>query len=154
MKSVYSFFLFCALTTILFCSKTYAEEISWMTNYPQALQQAQADSKPIVLFFTGSDFCPACQHVDREILKSSDFIHAIKDKFIFVKLDFPMRTKLDFKTAAQNEQLKNKYQVDKLPTFIVIDGNEKIIAKVPYPKEGAQKFTKDLLQIRSTVAPR
>src|SRR5437879_3290811 len=79
-----------------------AEEIPWATNYDQAVELSKKEQKPLFLYFTGSDWCGWCWKMDKEILSTSDLIDAVKNKFIFVKIDFPIYTNLDTKVAQQN----------------------------------------------------
>ncbi|MEI8125793.1 MAG: hypothetical protein WCG42_08565, partial [Parachlamydiaceae bacterium] len=34
--------------------------VQWQTNYEEAVRQSKTASKPLVLFFTGSDWCGWC----------------------------------------------------------------------------------------------
>lgn len=95
--------------------------IKWQTNYEQAVQQSKADSKPLLLFFTGSDWCGWCNKIDEEALETPEFAAGAGSKFIFVKLDFPLYTAQDPKIKAQNKQLQEKLNVRSFPTIIIID---------------------------------
>ncbi len=50
-----------------------ASSINWQTDYSKAVQQAKSESKPILLFFTGSDWCGWCKKLDNEVFKSPEF---------------------------------------------------------------------------------
>lgn len=120
------FFVFGAVVCVFSC-KLFAETtgtrstIKWQTNYEQAVQQSKSDSKPLLLFFTGSDWCGWCNKLDDEILETSEFASAAGNKFIFVKLDFPLYSNQDQQIKAQNKQLQEKFAVRSFPTIIVLD---------------------------------
>ena len=40
----------------------------WQTDYKQALAQAAQEKKRVLLDFTGSDWCPYCVQMDKEVL--------------------------------------------------------------------------------------
>jgi protein disulfide-isomerase len=114
--------------------------LAWYTDYSKALDASKKSNKPIVLFFTGSDWCTWCNKMEAEILSQPDFVSAVGNKYIFVKLDFPMKTKLDPRIEAQNNALMDKYKVDGFPVLIVIDNQEKYITKANYQQGGAKNF--------------
>ena len=81
----------------LFLLTSYSQEKSsmWLTNIDQAIAQSMETEKPIMLFFTGSDWCGWCKRLVKEVFDQKEFKDWAKDKIIPVELDFPRRTKLD-----------------------------------------------------------
>jgi protein disulfide-isomerase len=122
-------------------------QINWYTNYDEALKAAQAASKPMVLFFTGSDWCTWCNKLETDALDTPDFIKRIGDKLIFVKLDFPRKSKQDTTLADQNAKLLKKYAVHGYPTLILISPEEQQIGITGYRTGGGQDYADHLLQI-------
>ena len=144
-----SLFMFCAAFFIVGAMSNGTSTLSWYTDYSKALEVSKKTNKPIVLFFTGSDWCTWCNKMEAEILSQSDFVSAVGDKFIFVKLDFPMKTKLDANIEAQNNALMDKYNVEGFPTLIIIDSKEKYITKANYQQGGAKNFASHLQKLVS-----
>src|SRR3989339_2036693 len=68
---------------------TTLSTIQWHTNYDEAAELAKTKSVPLVLFFTGSDWCTWCTKLEKEALDTKEFARLVGDKFVFVKLDFP-----------------------------------------------------------------
>ncbi len=124
-----------------------ASSINWQTDYSKAVQQAKSESKPILLFFTGSDWCGWCKKLDNEVFKSPDFANRMADKMIFVDLDFPMSSNQSPQVKQQNEQLKNKYHINGFPTVIVLDPNENVLGKTGYKAGGAKAYADHLSNI-------
>jgi protein disulfide-isomerase len=122
-------------------------QINWYTNYAQAVQEAQKARKPILLFFTGSDWCGWCKKMHQEIFASPDFISQVGNGFVFVDVDFPMNTKLPAELAQQNTQLKQKYGVTGYPTVIILDSNENFIAETGYRPGGGKAYADYLRQL-------
>lgn len=115
--------LFLLFSVNMFCFGEGGAGIKWHTNYSAAINEANVTNKPLVLFFTGSDWCTWCVRLEEEVLNTGEFAQAANDKFVFVKLDFPMQHPLDPKTTQQNKDLQRKYGVNSYPTVIVIDSN-------------------------------
>lgn len=134
-----SFFL--ALTTAL---SLFAGGVNWSTDYQGALKESKETKKPIVLFFTGSDWCGWCKKLDKEAFQTEDFIGAAGKDFIFVELDYPMASTQSPAVKAQNDTLKSKYGINAYPTVILIDGNEKVLGKTGYQAGGGKAYADHL----------
>lgn len=115
-------------------------ELNWMTNYEQAKALAKKESKPLFLYFTGSDWCPWCMKMDREILSTTAFQKNIGDSVIFVKVDFPQKKQLDPATKAQNSALQKEFKVHGFPTVILLDSSLNLISKMGYEDGGGQLY--------------
>jgi thioredoxin-related protein len=95
-------------------------------SYADALSQAKAANKLLLLHFTGSDWCPYCKYLDQEVLNTSAFQNYSASKFVFVTLDFPRGFSLPESVKQQNESLSHKYNVTGFPTLLIadVDGKE------------------------------
>lgn len=117
--------------------------VQWRTDYKAALSEAQASGKPLVLFFTGSNWCPACQKLKQETINTKEFSDAVQDRYVFVELDFPKGKRQDPAIESQNRQLQSKYNIQAYPTLIIINPNEKFIGKVDY-QTGGRKLANEI----------
>ena len=116
------------------------EGIKWLIDYAEARELSKKTLKPIVLFFTGSDWCAWCIKLEEEVLNTPDFAAAVLDKFIFVKADFPNKFKLSRALASQNDALKKAHGVRGFPTLIILDSEGKKIGAIGYKAGGSQQF--------------
>src|SRR5689334_11822900 len=57
--------------------------IDWCESYSDSTKQSKATSKPIVILFTGTNWCPACKRLEKSVLNNPKFIQAVNDKFLF-----------------------------------------------------------------------
>ncbi len=149
----------CALTAILGVTtidsanatspsaNTASSQITWMTDFDAAKALAKAQSKPMFVFFTGSDWCPWCIKMDTQILSTPEFQQALAQKMIFVKVDFPRQTKLDKATKDQNEKLSKTYEIQGFPTVILLDSNGQKIEKLGFQAGGGAKYAQKVLDI-------
>jgi len=99
------------------------------TDYPAALELAAKENKPVLLEFTGSDWCPPCKMMKKEVLSDAKFQSFADDKLVFVELDFPQGKKQSPELAKQNDELQSKFQVEGYPTFILLDSKGKELGR-------------------------
>src|SRR5207249_2695874 len=74
----------------------------WTDDYEKALAQAKADKKIVLLDFTGSDWCPWCIKLDKEVYEKPKFKEYAKDNLVLVTVDFPNGKHLTKKVKEQN----------------------------------------------------
>ena len=93
----------------------------WQTNYNAALAKARSEEKPLLIYFTGSDWCLWCQKLDRELLNQEAFAGEIEELAVPILLDFPQRRKLPPREARHNREFKSRFKVEAFPTIILYD---------------------------------
>lgn len=125
----------------------YSGGINWYTNYEQAVSDAQKNNKPIVLFFTGSDWCGWCKKLDAEAFHDPQFAAAAGDKFVFVLLDFPTSGNQSAQEKAQNKALKQKYSIQGFPTLIILDSKQQQVGTTGYRPGGGKAYADHLLNM-------
>lgn len=109
-----------------------AKSVDWKTNYAEARQEAAEEGKTMVLFFTGSDWCPWCIKINKEILSKPEFADKVADRFVFVEIDKPMKTKLPEAQQKQNQELIQQYKIKAFPTVLIVTDQGKVIAEPRY----------------------
>jgi protein disulfide-isomerase len=124
--------------------------IKWLTNYEAAVAESKSTGKPIILFFTGSDWCGWCSKLEEDVLNTHDFLESAGSKFIFVKLDFPLYTSLDNRLTSQNKELQKRYDIRSFPTIIVLDPqNQQQMGMTGYRPGGGKQYAQHLFKIVS-----
>ena len=68
-------------------------DLNWHTDLSKAVSISINEKKPIMLFFTGSDWCGWCMRLKKEVFNHEKFKIWSDDKIILVELDFPRRKK-------------------------------------------------------------
>ncbi len=110
-----------------------AGEGEWLTSLPEAQAKAKKENKMVLMDFTGSDWCPPCKSLHKNVLSSKDFLAFAKDNLILVELDFPARKKQSDELKQANKALSEKYKIRGYPTVIVLDKNgRKVFEQVGY----------------------
>ncbi len=123
------------------------ENSNWLTSYKDAVAQAKKENKMILMDFSGSDWCANCIRLERGVFGTEAFKNYAKDKFILLNVDFPVKkkNKLSPELTQQNEDLADKYNKDgQFPTIIILDANEKTLAKTGYKEGGPEIYIKHL----------
>jgi len=87
----------------------------------KASELSMKEKKPLMLFFTGSDWCGWCIRLQNEVFKKEDFAKWAKENVILVELDFPKRTPQDDAIKMQNAQLQQIFQVRGYPTIWIVN---------------------------------
>lgn len=103
------------------------KELHWESDFEAAKQLAKKENKPLLVFFTGSDWCGPCKLLHADFFESQKFIELANKELILYKANFPRRT--DLVTPEQkkvNYKIKSKYAVRGYPTVLMLssDGEE------------------------------
>ena len=115
--------------SIGFLSAQEKAELNWHTDFEKAQTIAKKEHKPIVLLFTGSDWCPPCMAMHRDLFHNKEFIKLAK-KVVLVLVDFPRRKPMSTEQRMKNSALARKYHQGGVPTFVALTPDGKIIDKI------------------------
>ena len=94
----------------------------WSTDLEKAFAQAKKEKKAVLVEFTGSDWCPPCIAMRKNVFSKKEFVDAASKKYILVELDYP---KGDKAIADKNEPYAKKYKIEGFPTVILFDSEGK-----------------------------
>ena len=101
-------------------------ETLWLP-YEEALDQAQASGKPLLIFVT-AEWCVHCQTMKRESFTKNDIRRTLKQNYHPVLLDLDSREKLRFRDEEITErELARKLNVQTTPTTFFLDADEKVM---------------------------
>ena len=125
---------------------------NWLTDIDQAKDLAEAEEKPIILVFQGSDWCASCIKMDHEIWSTTEFIGYADEHYIMVKADFPQRKKnaLDPELQSKNNQLAEQYNTNGFfPYVLKLDAEGNVLGSTSYKKVSPADFIKFLNNLNS-----
>lgn len=94
--------------------------MEWMTDFDAAKEKAVAENKPLLVDFTGSDWCYYCKVLSEKVLSTPEFAAYAESKFIPVELDFPRTKPADPKQQERNMELSRQYGIAGFPTVLVL----------------------------------
>nr|WP_315214934.1 thioredoxin family protein [uncultured Flavobacterium sp.] len=95
---------------------TQAQELTWETNINKAIEVSNKTNKPLLLFFTGSDWCGWCIRLQKEVLKTPEFTKWANENVVLVELDYPRRTPQTAEIKKQNAELQQAFGIQGFPT--------------------------------------
>lgn len=93
-----------------------AQDLNWHTDMAKATELSLKEKKPLLLFFTGSDWCGWCIKLQRDVLKTTEFANWANQNVILVELDFPRSKPQDNNIKMQNAQLAQTFGIQGYPT--------------------------------------
>ena len=126
---------------ISFMAAAFSQEAKWGTDYAKALEQAKAENKPVLLDFTGSDWCGWCMKMKKETLDTPGFKQYAKKNLVLVEVDFPKTKPQPEKVKTQNSQLSGEFKVHGYPCFVLVDKDGKELGRQGgYLEGGAPAF--------------
>ena len=112
-------FLFCALSFLAPTQSFSQEKIITVSlnspDYEESLKIAKESNKKVFLLFYG-EFCGPCNSIKEELMKPE--VLQVLDEYVVCYVDL-----------VKEKDLRKKYGVKSVPTFFIIDQNEKIIKK-------------------------
>ncbi len=111
----------------------------WIQNYSEGLKLARLYNKPILLFFTGSDWCTYCEQMQKNIFQTEEFAKKSKD-YILVELDYPRTFELPKDIQLQNEVILNAFNIQGFPTVVVETSNGTPIGGIGYNSQSVSEF--------------
>jgi thiol-disulfide isomerase/thioredoxin len=106
----------------------------WTTNFQEAGERALATHRRLLVLFTGSDWCPACQQFESQVAHDKDFMDYVRLRFVLVKLDFPRESAQSAVLRSQNEALAKRYKVDAFPTLFIMAPDGSLPVEVDHHK--------------------
>ena len=128
------------------------KQVHWHTNYDEGISQARNTSKPALVLFTGSDWCSWCVKLEQEVFNKPEFAEAVGDRFVFIKLDFPINNPLPATQTARNKALQKQYAVQGFPMLVLLDSKQQKIGSVGYRPGGPKAYADYLMSMVGNFA--
>lgn len=102
----------------------------WHESYVAAQLSAVGRSQPILVGFTGSDWCVPCKRLKRNVLDAEEFMTWAGENVVLLELDYPKKSKQSKESKEQNETLKQRYQISKYPTILLLDSGGEVLGEI------------------------
>jgi thioredoxin-related protein len=97
-----------------------ANELPWHNSLEAAVASAHREGKPILTFFTGSDWCQHCKTLEANVLETNRFRAWAEDHVVLLEIDMPQQgiTKAE---RAERSQICKAYGIRSFPSVVLID---------------------------------
>jgi thioredoxin-related protein len=103
---------------------------AWLESFESAKSQALSQRRPILMYFSGSDWCPSCQQFKAAVLDSPEFNSFAESRLVLFQADFPRYRSLAQLHLQANRQLATQYRVTGYPTILLAAPNGKVVANI------------------------
>ncbi len=131
---------------LIFSGSSFAGE-GWLVSFEKAKAQAAKEGKPILMEFTGSDWCPPCKALHKNVLAKDVFKKEMPKHYILLKLDNPRdKSKQTPEEIEQYKKLSKEYKVTGVPSIFLADAEGKtFFKKSGYSNLPADVWFKDMV---------
>lgn len=123
MKTIiYTFALFTLFSFSTTKEKTTA--VNWQTDYNKVLKTAKKQKKNVLVYFTGSDWCPPCKMLKKDLFETEAF-NELSSDYVLLYVDIPRnKDLLSPEVYTQNKSLLSKYNKKGVfPLLVVLSDN-------------------------------
>jgi len=100
-----------------------ASGAAWLTDLSTILTRAKGENKLVLIYFTGSDWCPTCIKMKEQVFSSAAFNQYAENNLYLVEIDFPRRKVQSPVLKRANQALSDKYGVEAFPTILLLNGD-------------------------------
>lgn len=129
--------------------KAGAADLQWLTDFPKAQQNAKAESKLLMLDFSGSDWCGQCIKYRKEVFSTSEFEEYASKHLVLVEVDFPKKKHLSSQQRKANDALQDKLAIEEYPTIVLMTAAGKELGRFGYIAGGVQPFLAKLESLKA-----
>ena len=128
----------------------------WLVDFEKAKVQAAKEGKSLLMEFTGSDWCPPCKALAKNVLTQDVFKTEMPKDFVLLKLDSPRdKSKQTPEEIEQYKTLSAKYGIQGVPTIFLADAKGRpYYQTVGYSGDPADKYVANLKGQLATLAKR
>ena len=124
--------------------KAAVAALPWLTDFETARARSQAENKPLFIDFTGSDWCPPCMRLRKEVFSKPEFADFAATHLVLLEVDFPKREPLPPEQQAANDALARQFNIEGFPTIVVLSPAGKILGQLGYTPGGPSAFVAKL----------
>jgi thioredoxin-related protein len=145
--------IFSALAAAILASTAPAQtQVQWLTDFKKAQEQAKATNKFLLIEFTGSDWCPPCRMLQREVLSTREFQDYASKNLVLLEVDFPRAKQQTAELQQQNQTLAERFAIDGFPSIILLNADGKKLGELAGydPHLGRQGYIDALEKMRKS----
>ena len=115
----------------------------WTQDYDAALALAKEHGLPVMLKFTGSDWCGWCMLMEEKVFSTKEFASWADGRVLLVTLDFPKGSDTVPKEYKErNNRLAAENGIQGFPTYVVRDSEGKVLGRLGASRDAtAKQFT-------------
>jgi thiol-disulfide isomerase/thioredoxin len=118
-------------------------------SFSQIEIESKETNKPVILIFSGIDWCAPCIKMEKEIF-NTEYFKNNSSNFLIYFAKFPRRSKnkLDLKLQEENKILAEKYNKQGVfPKIVIFNEDLKVIKELYYENTTPEEFVKKINSI-------
>ncbi|SDD96410.1 thioredoxin family protein [Desulfuromonas thiophila] len=119
----------------------------WLEDSDRAFTQAREQQRPVLMYFTGSDWCHWCIQLNKNVLSQPEFADFAAKELVLLKVDFPKRLPQSAAQARRNDQLARQYRVRGFPTLLLFNAAGDKIATTGFRPGSAADYVTHLQEL-------
>ena len=105
-------------------------KLNWISTYDEALEISKKEKKPVLIYFTGSDWCGPCKVLDEQLFHTEKFKNLSDKELVLLEVDIPRRQDLlSDEKISENLYLQKKYKVNSFPTLLFVNHRGKKVSE-------------------------
>ena len=122
-------------------------------DFDAALARAKTANTPMLVLFTGSDWCVWCKRLEAEVLSKPEFLDYATNAYELAVVDIPSdKSKQSAARQKRNSELLKKYGVRGFPTVLLVDGEGRRLHSAGYSEGGAKAWVESF-RAGAAIAP-
>lgn len=98
----------------------------WFSKIDRAKDEAKQFGLPMLVLFTGTDWCPYCVKLENDVLSKKEFKEFANKSLVLVRYDFAGGGQAPHREAAESSK---EYSVNSYPTYLLLGADGKLIAR-------------------------
>ncbi|MCG1037208.1 thioredoxin family protein [Polaribacter sargassicola] len=126
------------ISCFLLIGSTFSQELAdtdnnvlpnWEPTYKGALKKAKEENKPVLIYFTGSDWCGPCIVLDKKLFHSTKFKEIADKDLVLYQADMPRNKDILLPNQLEdNNDLIKKFKIKSFPTLVFVNHKGKMLA--------------------------
>jgi thioredoxin-related protein len=126
---------FAIIALVMLSLSSFAQDsvsqLDWLTNLDEAKEIAKENNRPILVYFTGSDWCAPCKALKSDFFETEAFALRAQN-LVLVMIDYPRRVDIISETQrAYNKKVMETYNPDKaFPAMVMLTKKGKEAGKL------------------------
>ena len=135
-------------TLFLSFSSVGKKEVTWYTNYNEALNVAKNNNQNILIYFTGSDWCAPCIQLKKDLFDTKEF-EELSQQYVLLYIDIPRRNDIvSPDQKAHNKEVFKKFnKTGVFPLFLAVSPKGKVLDEYSgYSMNGEISYHLDFLE--------
>jgi thiol-disulfide isomerase/thioredoxin len=122
----------------------------WLYNIEEAKIKSLETGNPILISFSGSDWCLPCMRLHQTLFSDSTFIQYANESLVLLEVDFPSKKKsiLSQEQLRHNEALSVQYNPKgSFPLVVIINGEGEVQGYMKHPAVSAAQYLQSIREI-------